>query len=195
MLTSRDPSAMLSCNRITATLLVVVALSMAACSTPMGESAPNKQAAGPGVVATQDKTPVQPPIPTCCTNPDAQRQAEELARQKAAISQRTIYFAYDQYRVADEYLPIVEAHARYMLGNPKVVLRVTGNADERGSREYNLALGQKRAEYVQRALAIYGVAAQRIEAISYGAEKPVATGSDEASWQLNRRAELNYEHE
>ena len=192
MPTSCDPFATLSHNCIITALLLVVALSMAACSKPMSESPPGSLKAGPGVTANPDQTPAPPPLPACCTNPDALRLAEERTRQRPPSR---IYFAHDQYRMADEYLPAIAAHARYMVNNPNLVLRVAGNADERGSREYNLAIGHKRAEYVQRTLLMYGAPQQRVEVISYGSDKPVANGSNDASWQLNRRVELSYEPE
>ena len=131
-----------------------------------------------------------PAMPTCCVNPAALAEAQELQRLQASIAKHTIYFAYDAFQISDDQMPIVEAHARFLLKYPKRQLKIAGNADERGGREYNLALGQKRADAVGRALALYGVAESRVETISYGSEVPVATGSDEASWQLNRRAEL-----
>jgi peptidoglycan-associated lipoprotein len=167
-------------------------LGLAACSTPLETPGQQVQLIEASVNVSKDMPPAPTSVPACCTRRDLERNADDFGLRKAAISQRTIYFAFDQYRVSDEYLPVIETHARYLLLNPKLVLRVAGNADQRGSREYNLALGQKRAYHVQRALLLYGVSEQRIETFSYGSEKPVATGSDEASWQLNRRVELSY---
>lgn len=109
------------------------------------------------------------------------------------LSKRSIYFDYDSYDVKADYKSVIEAHARYLnaVKTRKVVIQ--GNTDERGSREYNLALGQKRAESVRRALAAMGVAESQLEAVSFGEEKPKATGSDEAALAENRRADLVYQ--
>jgi peptidoglycan-associated lipoprotein len=105
---------------------------------------------------------------------------------------RVILFDYDSYVIKPEYQNIVEAHARWMKANPTRKLNIEGHTDERGGREYNLALGQRRAEAVRRALVLLGVPDSQIEAVSFGKEKPVAPGSDEASWAKNRRAEFAY---
>lgn len=104
----------------------------------------------------------------------------------------TIQFEFDSFEVAPQYHGALQAHAQYMRNNKSATVFLEGHADERGSREYNLALGQKRAEAVQRAMSILGADTQRIESVSYGEEKPVAIGADEASWAQNRRAEIRY---
>ncbi len=105
---------------------------------------------------------------------------------------RVIYFDYDSYIIKPEFQGAIESHAKYLAANKSRKLAVEGNTDERGGREYNLALGQKRAEAVRRGLGLLGVTDAQVEAVSFGKEKPVATGSDEASLAKNRRAELNY---
>ncbi|MES3003448.1 MAG: peptidoglycan-associated lipoprotein Pal [Pseudomonadota bacterium] len=105
---------------------------------------------------------------------------------------RVILFDYDSYVIKPEYQNIVEGHARWMKANPTRKLNIEGHTDERGGREYNLALGQRRAEAVRRALGLLGVADTQMEAVSFGKEKPAAPGSDEASWAKNRRAEFTY---
>ncbi len=109
------------------------------------------------------------------------------------LSKRSVYFDYDSYSVKDEYKTVVEAHAKYLNTNKTKKVIIQGNTDERGSREYNLALGQKRAEAVGRALAALGVPATPLEAVSLGEEKPKATGTDDASFAENRRADLVYQ--
>ena len=109
------------------------------------------------------------------------------------LSKRSIYFDFDSFVIKDEYRGTVEAHARFLTTNRSRKVVVQGNTDERGSREYNLALGQKRAEAVRRSLAALGVGDQQLEAVSFGEEKPRATGNDEASWAENRRADLVYQ--
>ena len=108
------------------------------------------------------------------------------------LSQRSVYFAFDSYDVSQQYLPYVEAHAEWLRAHPDVKIVIQGNTDERGGREYNLALGQKRSEAVKQRMLLLGVPGDRIEAISFGKEKPVATGSTEEAWAQNRRADIVY---
>ena len=108
------------------------------------------------------------------------------------LSKRSVYFEYDSNAVKDEYRGMVQAHSRYMTDKRDSKVRIEGNCDERGSREYNLALGQRRAEAVKKVMTVLGVPDARIETISYGEEKPVATGHDEQAWSQNRRADIKY---
>ena len=105
---------------------------------------------------------------------------------------KIIYFDFDSYVVKPEFQNVVDAHARYLSANKARRMAIEGHTDERGGREYNLALGQKRAEAVRRALALLGVADAQVEAVSFGKEKPAASGLDETSMARNRRAEINY---
>jgi len=108
------------------------------------------------------------------------------------LAQRTIYYDYDAYNVRDDYKSLVESHAKSLLSHSTVNLRIEGNCDERGSREYNLALGQRRADSVKRALTLLGVPADQIQTVSYGSEKPKATSHDEQAYAENRRSDLVY---
>ena len=108
------------------------------------------------------------------------------------LSKRSVYFDFDSNAVKDEYRGLVQAHSKYLTDRRDSRVRIEGNTDERGSREYNLALGQRRAESVKRAMTVLGVSDGRIETTSYGEEKPVATGHDESSWAQNRRADIKY---
>jgi peptidoglycan-associated lipoprotein len=105
---------------------------------------------------------------------------------------RLVYFDYDSYVIKSEYQSLIEAHARFLKSNAGRRISIEGHTDERGGREYNLALGQRRAEAVRRALGLLGVTDNQVEAVSFGKEKPAAPGSDEASWAKNRRAEIVY---
>ena len=105
---------------------------------------------------------------------------------------KIIYFDYDSFTLKPEFQGAVEAHARFLSANKARKMAIEGHTDERGGREYNLALGQKRAEAVRRALGLLGVTDAQVEAVSFGKEKPAATGSDEESLARNRRAELSY---
>lgn len=105
---------------------------------------------------------------------------------------RVIYFDYDSFVIKGEGQATVEAHARFLNANKTRKVVVEGNTDERGGREYNLALGQKRAEAVRRALALLGAGDAQVEAVSFGKEKPAVAGTSEEAYAKNRRAELNY---
>ena len=109
-----------------------------------------------------------------------------------AGAQRIVYFDFDSYAVKDEYRPLIDRFAKSLAADRKKKLQVEGHTDDRGGREYNLALGQKRAEAVAKSLALLGSADAQVEAVSFGKERPAASGSDEAAWAQNRRAELNY---
>jgi peptidoglycan-associated lipoprotein len=103
-----------------------------------------------------------------------------------------VYFDFDQFTLKAEDGPLIERQGKYLSSKPVLLIRVEGNADERGGREYNLALGQKRAEAVVRALKVYGVSDKQAEPVSFGSEKPQALGHDEAAWAKNRRVDLAY---
>ncbi|MGE0098967.1 MAG: peptidoglycan-associated lipoprotein Pal [Hydrogenophaga sp.] len=105
---------------------------------------------------------------------------------------RVVYFDYDSFEVKAEFAAALEANARYLNANRTRRVNLEGHTDERGGREYNLALGQKRAEAVRRALALLGVSEAQMEAVSFGEEKPAQTGLDEAAFAKNRRVELTY---
>lgn len=111
---------------------------------------------------------------------------------QGALAKRSVYFDFDSYVVKDEFKPVVEAHSKYLVSNKGRNILIQGNTDERGGREYNLALGQKRAEAVRKSMGLLGVPESQVEAVSLGKEKPKATGSDEASWAENRRADILY---
>ena len=108
------------------------------------------------------------------------------------LSKRSVFFDYDSNAVKDDYKGLVQAHSRYMGEKRDSKIRIEGNCDERGSREYNLALGQRRAESVKKMMTVLGVTDGRIETISYGEEKPMAQGHDESAWSQNRRADIKY---
>jgi peptidoglycan-associated lipoprotein len=103
---------------------------------------------------------------------------------------RVVYFDFDSFVVRDDARPVVDAHAKMLAANKARKMVIEGHTDERGGREYNLALGQKRAEAVAKALVLLGAADSQLEAVSFGKERPAAQGNDEAAWAKNRRAEL-----
>jgi peptidoglycan-associated lipoprotein len=103
---------------------------------------------------------------------------------------RIVYFDFDSYVVKDDYRPVIEANAKVLTGNRKVKMAVEGHTDDRGSSEYNLALGQRRAEAVVKSLTLLGADQTQLEAVSFGKERPAAQGENEEAWAKNRRAEL-----
>jgi peptidoglycan-associated lipoprotein len=111
---------------------------------------------------------------------------------QSPLTRRSIYFEFDSVVVPDAGLSLLGPHARYLAANRNATVRIEGHTDERGGREYNLALGQRRAEAVLKALQLLGAPTSSLEAISFGKEKPADTGHDEAAWVRNRRADLHY---
>ena len=109
-----------------------------------------------------------------------------------ANAAKVIYFDYDSYIVKPEFQAVIEAHAQFLKSSQRAKVSLEGHTDERGSREYNLALGQKRADAVRQSLTLLGVSAAQIESVSFGEEKPAVAGSDEAAYAKNRRAEFFY---
>jgi len=103
---------------------------------------------------------------------------------------RSVYYEFDKYDVKPEYRALIESHARWLKSNPQARLTIEGNADERGSREYNVALGQRRAESVTKMMVLMGARPEQIEAVSWGEEKPRAGGHEEKSWSENRRSDF-----
>jgi peptidoglycan-associated lipoprotein len=116
----------------------------------------------------------------------------DLGSKAGAVAEvgRVVYFDFDSFMVKDEYRGVVEVNAKQLVANKQKRMTIEGHTDERGGREYNLALGQKRAEAVQKAMVLLGVSEGQLESVSFGEERPAVQGSDEAAWAKNRRAEL-----
>ena len=145
-----------------------------------GAGAPVESRSGAGVA------------PVVAGGVDASGLPRELTDPKSKLSQRSIYFDLDKYDVKDEYRDLVAAHAKYLVANRGFKVLLQGNTDERGSREYNLSLGQKRSEAVKRSLVLLGAKEEQIESVSLGEEKPKNAGHDESAWAENRRADILY---
>ncbi len=111
------------------------------------------------------------------------------------LSKRSVFFDYDSNLVKDEFKPLITAHAKYLGQHPSTHVTIQGNTDERGSREYNIALGQRRADAVKQMLQLLGAGASQIETVSFGEEKPRNEGHDESAWAQNRRADIVYQGE
>src|SRR5688572_5353409 len=172
-----------------AALCIVAALLAAACASK--ETTPDAPVTDRSGTKPPPVASVTPPPTSTPTRPDT-ISANPLTDPKNILSKRSVFFDYDSNAVKDEYRGMVQAHSRYLSDKRDSRVKIEGNADERGSREYNLALGQRRAEAVKRVMTVLGVQESRIETTSYGEEKPLATGHDEQAWAQNRRADIKY---
>jgi peptidoglycan-associated lipoprotein len=137
--------------------------------------------------------PVVQPLPDARVSEKALTDPASMLKDPASLlSKRSVYYDFDMYNIREEFQPVVEAHAKFLREHKDLRVRVEGNCDERGSREYNLALGQRRADAIKRAMTLLGVPARQIETVSFGAEKPKAQGSSEDAWAENRRSDIVY---
>jgi peptidoglycan-associated lipoprotein len=127
-------------------------------------------------------------------NADASRGVDDetAGPQAGLLAKRTIYFDFDNSEIKGEGTDIVAAHSKYLAKNPAARVRLEGNTDERGSREYNIGLGERRAQAVRRALLLQGASDMQLSTVSYGEERPAAAGHDETAWAKNRRVEIVY---
>jgi peptidoglycan-associated lipoprotein len=143
----------------------------------------------PAAIKPAVPVPTQPPVSTQPVRP-SQVEVNPLKDPKNILSKRSVFFDYDSDRIRDEFRPLLQAHAKYLADHGGAKMLIQGNCDERGSREYNLALGQRRAEAVRRMLVLMGAREAQIEPVSLGEEKPRCTEHTEACWAENRRGDL-----
>ena len=174
----------LSMHRLMFVLLLVTACALSACASKpskpaeSGEGMANSGAAGAGAANS---------------NASTGGGDEEIAGpQTGLLAKRTVYFDFDSSEIKGEGTDIVAAHAKFLAANPNTRVRLEGHTDERGSREYNIGLGERRAQAVRRALLLQGAADAQISTVSYGEERPAVPGHDEAAWAKNRRVEFVY---
>ena len=171
---------------------VTSALLVGACastSTPEGD----KPAATPPAATTTE--PQKPSVSTVDLTKPSASGINPLKDPNNILSKRSVYFEFDKFDVKEEYRPIVEAHAKYLRDNPSRKMLIQGNTDERGSREYNISLGQKRSEGVKKMMQLLGVREDQVESVSLGEEKPRAEGHDEQAWAQNRRSDILHQGE
>jgi len=166
----------------------VVALLAGCASTPKEEpkAAVEDRTPTTTVPATPGVSRVTPVAPKPGELPNALKDPNNI------LSKRSLYYDYDKYDVKDEYKPLLQAHARYLAQNRNAKMLIQGNCDERGSREYNIALGQKRADGVKKMLLLMGAQESQLESVSLGEEKPRCTDSTEACYSQNRRSDMLY---
>lgn len=177
--------------RILPTTLFILssALLFSACSTvKLDEKPPVEERAGTATTSPTGSAIDPRTVNTITTT----QSGDPLNDPQGILAKRSVYFDLDSYIVRDEFRPVIEAHARYLTSNRARKVAIQGHTDERGGSEYNLALGQKRAEAVRQALTLLGVSEAQMEAVSFGKEKPKALGSDEPAWAENRRADITY---
>lgn len=143
-----------------------------------------------GTAPATSATPAAPQTQSGQTQQNVSGNA--LGTGQAAIDKRSVYYDFDSYALKAEFKPVVEANAGYLKQHRGASVRIEGNCDERGSTEYNIALGQRRADSVKKMLELAGVPGAQIETVSYGEEKPKALGHDEQAWAQNRRSDFDY---
>ena len=175
--------------------MVATAVLLGACATE--EQKPAAQApvegAGPGAKPQAVQTKPVPRVEA--TKPGGGSPFAALKDPSNILSKRTVYFDFDKFDVKPEYRPLVEAHAKFLRENPTAKMLIQGNADERGSREYNVGLGQRRSDAVKKMMTLLGVREDQVEAVSLGEEKPTCTQHNEDCWAKNRRDEMLYNGE
>jgi len=142
--------------------------------------------------AEAEKPVVKPLADTSVTAKSLTDPASMLKDPGSPLSKRSVYYDFDAYNIKEEFQTLVEAHGKFLLEHKDFKMRIEGNCDERGSREYNLALGQRRADSVKKAMTLLGIPAKQIQTVSYGSEKPKAPGHDEEAWAENRRSDIVY---
>jgi peptidoglycan-associated lipoprotein len=157
-----------------------------------------------GACKSKPPAPEPPPASTQNSNADTSGAGSASATgedndvpgpQAGMLAKRTIYFDFDSSEIRGEGTDIVAAHAKHLASTPRARVRLEGHTDERGSREYNIGLGERRAQAVRRALLLQGATDAQLSTVSYGEERPAAAGSDEAAWAKNRRVEIVYTQE
>ncbi|MES1195564.1 MAG: peptidoglycan-associated lipoprotein Pal [Steroidobacter sp.] len=168
-------------------VISLAALALAGCNTePVKKAEPQQQTQNSDSGSNNNTAPM---------NNASQAQslsAEQAAKQALSSVGFIIYFDYDKSDLKPEYASVIAAHAKYLTSNPSLKVRLEGNTDERGSREYNIGLGERRAQAVRRVLMLQGVSENQITTLSYGEERPAVDGHDEAAYAKNRRVEISY---
>ena len=170
-------------HRTTALLMISTLLAACGSTPPVNQAASGVSQAAPAPAQAAESRQMT-------TAPKA--MVSELNDPASPLAKRSVFFPYDEFAIDPKFDPLLNAHAGYLKRNLDTRVTLEGNADERGSTEYNLALGQKRAEAVRKSLSLRGVSDKQMEAISYGEEKPQATCHDESCWKENRRTDIVY---
>jgi peptidoglycan-associated lipoprotein len=175
-------------NRILALVLVALTLALAGCGSKPVKPTPGTTTPGANTGAESEAANAA----NAAAAGAAGSQEETGGPLTGLLATRVVYFDFDSAVIQGQGVDVVAAHARYLAANPQARVRLEGNTDERGSREYNIGLGDRRAQSVRRALLLQGVAEGQITTVSYGEERPADPGHDEAAWAKNRRVEIVY---
>ena len=178
-------------------ILLAFLLAAAGCqTTPEDQAAAasveDRTKPGAGKPGAQAQPVERPKVAAVDVTSGRKDPASALKDPSSILSKRTIYFDYDKFDVKEEYRPLVEAHAKYLRENPNAKMLIQGSADERGSREYNVALGQRRSDNVKKMLMLLGAREAQVESVSLGEEKPACGEHNEQCWAKNRRGEMLY---
>ena len=180
-------------------LVIFAALAvLAGCaSTAPKEQEPAKVETGKPSIAPVEPVAVKPTVVEPVVKPIETKPiiANPLKDAGSILSKRSVLYEYDSNVVKDEFKPLVTAHAQYLTQNRNRKITIQGNTDERGSREYNISLGQRRADSVKQMMLLLGVQEAQIETVSFGEEKPRSAGKDEAAFSENRRSDIVYDGE
>lgn len=176
---------------------VLLAMFLAACSSKAVKEEPAAAVVDKSPAVATTKAPEAATAPAATTAPVTEQSVgvNPLKDPNNILSKRSIYFDFDKDEVKAEFRPLVEAHAKYLNANTGAKIMLQGNADDRGSREYNLSLGQRRSVAVKKVMNVLGVNDKQIETVSYGEEKPQCADKNDACWAQNRRADIVYEGE
>ena len=173
-----------SMRRVMVVLLLAAACALSACASKQSKPAGSGEAGMAGAEGAG--------AGNANASGGAGPDDEAAGPQAGLLAKRTVYFDFDSSEIKGEGTDIVAAHAKYLAANPGTRVRLEGHTDERGSREYNIGLGERRAQAVRRALLLQGAADAQISTVSYGEERPAVPGHDEAAWAKNRRVEFVY---
>lgn len=177
-------------------LVAIIAAALVGCSsTPTTEAPVDDRGAAAGAAGSGAQTGGAQGGGVSGSTTGSGAMGNPLRDPNNILSKRSVYFDFDSFVVKDEYRPLVESHARYLQQNRSARMTIQGNTDERGSREYNIALGQKRADAVKRMMLLLGATDGQIETVSFGKEKPKNAGHDESAWAENRRDDIVYSGE
>jgi len=174
------------------------ALLVAGCTTTPEEQSPAKvedRQPGTSKPGAETRSADRPKIAAVDVTAARRDASSALKDPGSILSKRSIYYEYDKYDVRDEYRGLIEAHAKYLRENPVARILIQGNTDERGSREYNVGLGQRRSDGVKKMLMLLGAREGQIESVSLGEEKPQSEGHNEDAWSKNRRSDILYSGE
>lgn len=175
-------------------MLILPTLVLAGCSTTKKKEDATSQTTEPTTTAPAPSAQDTSPSQGSTTLPGQQPMSgDPLNDPSSLLAKRVIYFDYDSNVVKDEFTPVLEAHASYLTSHPNTKVVLEGHTDERGTREYNVALGERRSKAVAQYLSLLGASASQIENVSFGEERPAAEGSDESVWGKNRRVEIVYQ--